>query len=247
MSLEQRPLSENSTGVTSPQSQPLIPQGETQRPTRPAIFVMRDRLICEEQSEAALTGESPHLATGAVEALRILARLDMPVVLLIDQACISRSATAREALAERSLWLMEEIRTHGGRCDALFVCPHAQHEACACHMPQTGLFKHAAQTLDLDLTRSALICDTWEQACAAVSVRCQPLLTLTERGRAEVMYPMWAGVRERVWYAADAVGAAQSIEATVQGQRLWRELHSAQASANRSHNTANSPIRINFS
>jgi len=198
------------------------------RPLRPAIFVMRDRLICEEQPGCILAVTPPALAFGALEGLRILARLGTPIVLLMEQARVSHSLAVQQALELRHARLVEQITEQGGRCDGVFACPHWPGEACDCRAPQPTLLTTAAQALHLDLSRSALICDTWNQAYAALSVRCQPILAMTSCGRAEMALPTWAELHAQTWYTADLVGAALCVEATLSGQRLWQSLQPAQ-------------------
>jgi D-glycero-D-manno-heptose 1,7-bisphosphate phosphatase len=194
---------------------------------RPAIFVMRDRLICEEQPGCVLSATAPTLAFGALEGLRILARLGAPIVLLMEQARVSHSLAVQQALELRHMRLVENITAQGGRCDGVFACPHWPGEACDCRAPQSTLLTTAAQALHLDISRSALICDTWNQAYAALSVRCQPILAMTECGRAEMTLPTWAELRAHTWYAADLIGAALCVEATLSGQQLWQSLQPA--------------------
>ncbi len=194
---------------------------------RGAIFVMRDRLVCEEQPGCVLATTAPTLTFGALEGLRILARLETPIVLLMDQARVSHADAVQQTLELRHARLVEELATQDARVDGVFCCPHWPGEACDCHMPQSALLRAAAATLNLDLSRSALICDTWDQAYAALTVQCQPILTMTACGRAELALPMWAELRARAWYAADLVGAALCVEATISGQRLWQSLQPA--------------------
>jgi D-glycero-D-manno-heptose 1,7-bisphosphate phosphatase len=202
--------------------------GQASQAGQAAIFVMRDRLICEEQPGCVLSATPPPLAFGALEGLNILARLEAPVVLLMEQARVSHSEAVQQALELRHLRLAEQIVAQGGRCDGVYACPHWPGEACDCHPPSPTLLTAAAQALHLDLAHSALICDTWNQAYAALSVGCQPILVMTACGRAEMALPTWAELRARTWYAADLVGAALCIEATLSGQRLWQSLQPSQ-------------------
>ncbi len=213
-------------GATSASSQPGS-SGLAGQAMRPAIFVMRDRLICEEQPGCALSASAPAFAFGALEGLGILGRLGTPITLLMEQARVSHSLAVQQALELRHARLAEEIAAHGGRCDGVFACPHWPGEACDCRAPRATLLLAAAQALALDLGHSALICDTWNQAYAALSVGCQPILVMTACGRAEMALPTWAELRARTWYAADLVGAALCIEATLRGQQLWQSLQPA--------------------
>jgi len=161
---------------------------------------------------------------GALDGLRILARLGTPVVLLMEKARVSHSVAVEQALELRHARLAEHIATEGGRCDGVFACPHWPGEACDCQPPHATLLTSAARALHIDLNHSALICDTWNQAYAALSVGCQPILAMTACGRAEMALPTWAELRTRTWYAADLVGAALCVEASLSGQHLWQSL-----------------------
>jgi len=60
--------------------------------------------------------------------------------------------------------------------DDLLVCPHDETDRCPCRKPKPGLLVEAAFTWHLDLDRSFVISDKWQDAEAARTAGCTSLL-----------------------------------------------------------------------
>jgi D-glycero-D-manno-heptose 1,7-bisphosphate phosphatase len=113
---------------------------------------------------------------GAIEALRQLASLDRPILVLTNQSAIGRglvSAATVAAIHQRMIALVAEA---GGRIDAVFVCPHHPDAGCECRKPQPGLFQQAAEAFDLRLQDCYFIGDALSDLWAARAAGCWPIL-----------------------------------------------------------------------
>ncbi len=151
---------------------------------RPAVFLDRDGVINENRPGYVKNWAEVRILPGALAALRALARLDRPIVVISNQSAIGRGLTTAEAVDDIHERLAREVETAGGRIDAFYYCPHTPDEGCSCRKPAPGLLLQAAQELDLDLARSYLVGDAVGDIQAALAVGCSPILVKTGLGQA---------------------------------------------------------------
>jgi D-glycero-D-manno-heptose 1,7-bisphosphate phosphatase len=154
------------------------------RRLKPAIFLDRDGVINENRPDYVKSWAEVQLLPGALDALRALARLDWPIVVISNQSAIGRGLTTKEAVEDIHRRLAEEVAAAGGRIDAFYYCPHRPGEGCDCRKPAPGLLRRAAQELKIDLRRSYMVGDAVEDVQAAVAAGCKPILVRTGRGQA---------------------------------------------------------------
>jgi D-glycero-D-manno-heptose 1,7-bisphosphate phosphatase len=60
--------------------------------------------------------------------------------------------------------------------DDIMVCPHDAADSCPCRKPLAGLFTEAAFKFHIDLERSFIISDKWQDARAARAVGCTSMM-----------------------------------------------------------------------
>lgn len=189
---------------------------------RPALFVLRDGVLCERAAQPPTCWNEHAFLAGALDGLRLLSRLDHPVILLAGTTGIAGPAeapanvVAQRAAAEPQYALRAALRARALRVDAVrsYPAPSAEdrlHGRSA--LPR--VLARAARLYDIDLATSIVICDTWAEAAAALHAGCQPILVMTGAGREQMMLPQPAALRARTWYAADLAMAALTAEATL--------------------------------
>jgi D-glycero-D-manno-heptose 1,7-bisphosphate phosphatase len=127
-----------------------------------AVFLDRDGVINRKAPEGSYvrTLEEFVFLPGAVEGLRLLATLDVPLVVVTNQRGIAlgrMSETDVEAIHDH---LTAEVRAAGGRLDLILHCPHDR-GTCECRKPGTAMFALAARSLPgVELDRSVMIGDS---------------------------------------------------------------------------------------
>lgn len=126
---------------------------------RRAVLLDRDGTINRDRRTYVKSPEELEFLPGALEAMRRLATLGFPVVVVTNQSAIGRGQVAPEAVANINALMVREIERHGGRVRKIYVCPHVPDDGCECRKPRPGLLRLAAQELDLDLARSYVIGD----------------------------------------------------------------------------------------
>jgi len=125
----------------------------------PAIFLDRDGVIIENQSNYIRSWEDVTFIPGALAALVKASTSKYKIIIVTNQSAIGRGIISRQTADGINRRIAEVISNAGGRVDRIFVCPHAPEENCSCRKPKPGLLLQAAQALNLDLSRSTLIGD----------------------------------------------------------------------------------------
>ncbi|MGC8878583.1 MAG: D-glycero-beta-D-manno-heptose 1,7-bisphosphate 7-phosphatase [Anaerolineae bacterium] len=153
---------------------------------RRAIFLDRDGVINENRPDYVKSLAEFIFLPGVLAALRQLAALEMPIVVVSNQSAIHRGLVDQATVDAITRAMQEHIETAGGRIDAVFYCPHRPDEGCTCRKPQPGLFYQAAHQLDIQLAGSYVIGDALSDIQAALRIGAHPLLVLTGRGHEQV-------------------------------------------------------------
>lgn len=158
--------------------------------SRAAVFLDRDGVLNAPVLNLE-TGEheSPHradeleLLDGAVEALRLLARLGAPLVVVSNQPSAAKGKATLAELAAVHERLAGEIAAAGVAIAQYRYCHHHPQgvdpelgRACDCRKPAPGMLLAAAEELDLDLTASWLIGDSDVDVLAGRAAGCRTVL-----------------------------------------------------------------------
>jgi D-glycero-D-manno-heptose 1,7-bisphosphate phosphatase len=156
----------------------------------PAVFLDRDGVIIENRSSYVRSWEDVKILPGALEALARLAAAPYLIIMVTNQSAIGRGLISLEQAWAINNRLVEHIRCTGGRIDAVFMCPHAPQEQCACRKPKPGLLLQAAEIHKIDLDRSVLIGDALSDLLAGQAAGLgQTILVRTGRGALQEQLP----------------------------------------------------------
>lgn len=180
-----------------------------------AVFVDRDGVICRNRNDHVKRWEEFVFLPEVLEAMATLARLDLYIVVITNQAIINRHMAPVEAVEEIHARMVRDIEAAGGRVDQVMYCPHRPDERCACRKPQPGLLLKAKVELELDLSRSYLVGDAKTDMQAARAVGCRRYLVLTGRGRRELI---------RCWlHGEHGFKVVPDLRAAVSGIVRWED------------------------
>lgn len=127
---------------------------------RPAAFLDRDGTLIEDAHYLA-DASRVRVLPGAFESVRILQDAMIPPVVVTNQSGIAQgliTAAQYEAIRARVEAL---FRDHGTPLAASYHCPHHPSVSgyCDCRKPNTGMYREAAETLQLALERSLYVGD----------------------------------------------------------------------------------------
>ena len=143
-----------------------IPNSESKR----AVFLDRDGVINRKapEGEYVTSWAEFEFADGALDGLRLLAGLSVPVVVVTNQRGIARGRMTEADLADIHDRMRVEVAAAGGRIDAIHHCPHEG--GCDCRKPGTAMFRAAADELRIELAGSAVIGDRASDMEAAAAI-----------------------------------------------------------------------------
>jgi len=161
---------------------------------RPAVFLDRDGTVNEQMGYINHISRF-HLLPGAAQAIRMLNKKGIPVVVVSNQSGLARGYFPQELLDEVHEKMRELLAQEGALVDGLYYCPHhpeAKEERfrldCDCRKPKTGMLLKAARELNIDLARSSLVGDRWSDIKCAHRAGCTSVLVLTGYGRGDYQY-----------------------------------------------------------
>jgi D-glycero-D-manno-heptose 1,7-bisphosphate phosphatase len=154
----------------------------------PAVFLDRDGTLIEESGYLDRL-ERLTLFPFTVDAVRLLNRTGWPVIVISNQSGIGRGLVRESFVGEAHAHLADRLAAGGARIDAFFYCPHhpeatlpAYRARCDCRKPAPGMLLAAAGQLDVDLSRSVVVGDRWEDVGAARAVGARAVLVRTGYG-----------------------------------------------------------------
>lgn len=128
--------------------------------SRVAAFLDRDGTI-NLDTNYVRDPDTVELLPGAAAAIRRLAQLGIPSVVVTNQSGIARGLISMEQYRAVRQRIGEMLRAEGAVLLDSFCCPHhpALTGPCDCRKPGTGLHERAAAMYGLDLARSWYIGD----------------------------------------------------------------------------------------
>jgi D-glycero-D-manno-heptose 1,7-bisphosphate phosphatase len=161
----------------------------------PAVLVDRDGTLNEDRGYIGRV-ELFELFPYSVEALWVLQRAGFRIVVVTNQAGVARGMFDEAFVRTSHEWFRRRFAAGGVHLDGLYHCPHHPHgvvpeytKACDCRKPNPGMALRAARDLDLDLSRSFVIGDTWLDVGLANNVGARGILVRTGYGATEEPRP----------------------------------------------------------
>ena len=108
---------------------------------------------------------------GALEAVAQLNQAGWQVVLATNQPGLGGGLFDAQTLVAIHARMYRELAALGGRIDAVFYCPHAEGEDCACRKPAPGLLLQIRERYGIEGSAIAVIgcCRAHLQAGAALA------------------------------------------------------------------------------
>jgi len=175
-----------------------------------AVFLDRDGTINEEM------GYINHLSRfrllpGSAQAIARLNQAGLKVVVATNQSGVARKYFPASLIGQVHNLMLELLAQQNARLDGIYICQHAPDDNCSCRKPQPGLLHQAAQELALDLNRSYVVGDRYNDLQLAARVGARGILVLTGYGRGELENYQGQRLVEPDFIAADLSAAAAWI------------------------------------
>lgn len=124
------------------------------------VFLDRDGVINVERGDYTTTIEQWQWAPGAFEGIRLLTEAGFGIIVITNQACISKGIQTEEGLSALHDYMLRGVREHGGDILRVYHCPHYTPDKCSCRKPEPGLILRAAEDYGIELSRTFMIGDS---------------------------------------------------------------------------------------
>lgn len=143
------------------------------------VILDRDGTINADSDEFVKSPDEWEPLPGALEAIAKLNHGGWHVVIASNQSGLGRGLFDVVALNAVHAKMHKALAALGGRVDAVFYCPHAPDEDCACRKPKPGLFEQIGERLGVDLKGVPTVGDSARDLQAGKAAGCEPHLVLT--------------------------------------------------------------------
>ncbi len=177
---------------------------------KPAVFLDRDGTINEEMGYINHLSRF-HLLPASAGAIARLNRAGVPVVVVTNQSGVARKYFPASLIHQVHDLMIRLLAAQGARLDGIYICQHGPDDGCNCRKPRPGLLLQAAQDLPIDLARSYVVGDRFNDVQLAANVGAKGILVLTGYGRGEVEHYQGERRAEPAFMAQDLAEAVDWI------------------------------------
>jgi histidinol-phosphate phosphatase family protein len=122
------------------------------------VLLDRDGTLIQERHYLS-DPDQVELVPGAGEALRRLRAAGLGAIVVTNQSGVARGLFDQARVEAIHARLRALLAAHGATLDAIYACPHAPEEGCACRKPRTGLVERAQREFGLDPRRCFVVGD----------------------------------------------------------------------------------------
>jgi D-glycero-D-manno-heptose 1,7-bisphosphate phosphatase len=172
-----------------------------------AVFLDRDGTINEEVGYINRPDQLV-IFPFASDGIRIINNLDLKVIIVTNQSGIARGYFSESQLFKIHRHMMDILTDEGVRIDGIYYCPHHPLEGkgrylteCSCRKPKPGMINQAATDQQIDLTKSYMIGDRFNDIRFAKTMNLKSALVMTGYGREE-----YTNQREAWPFMPDMIG-----------------------------------------
>lgn len=124
------------------------------------VFLDRDGVINVERGTYTTNREEWQWEPACMPGIKKLRDAGFEIIIITNQACITKGLQTEEGLAKLHGWMAAEIENAGGSIRAIYHCPHITEDNCDCRKPKPGMILQAAQDFGIDLTETFMIGDS---------------------------------------------------------------------------------------
>lgn len=140
-----------------------------------AVFLDRDGVINVDKGYVH-TIEDFEFFPGAIEGLQKLSSTDYKIIIVTGQSGIGRGYYSMDDFWKLTDYMLSELEKHDVRIDAIYYCPHAPDDQCACRKPNTYMIEQAQKKFDIDVTKSYMIGDKTADVKMGEQAGCKTVL-----------------------------------------------------------------------
>ncbi|MDO9435882.1 D-glycero-beta-D-manno-heptose 1,7-bisphosphate 7-phosphatase [Hydrogenophaga sp.] len=143
------------------------------------LILDRDGTLNRSRDDYVASPEEWEALPGALEAVARLNQGGWRVVLATNQSGIGRGLFDMASLNAIHLKMHRQLAAVGGRLEAVFFCPHAPEDGCACRKPAPGLFVQIGARFGVPLANVHAAGNALRHVRAAAAAGCRTHLLMT--------------------------------------------------------------------
>ena len=141
------------------------------------VFLDRDGVINRlRQGDYVKSWSEFEFLPTAIPAIRCLSQAGCRLIIVTNQAGVSKGIVSPEVLETIHQKMVIEIENGGGRIDAMYYCPHRDEDNCRCRKPKPGLLEQAIREHTVDPISRFLVGDSLRDIVAGQAVGCKTCL-----------------------------------------------------------------------
>lgn len=149
-----------------------------------ALFIDRDGVVNKDpggwtKHNYVTDWKDFHFVPGTLEALKILKKKGIKVIVASNQGGVSKGVYKEEELNEINSLMLKEIERYGGAVEEVFYCVHKDEDNCDCRKPKPGLLEKAAKKYNIDPKKTYFIGDAPKDVMAGKRIGCRTILVLS--------------------------------------------------------------------
>jgi len=148
------------------------------------VLLDRDGVINEDSGEFIKSVEEWRPIRGSLEAIALLHRAGLRVVVVTNQSGIGRGLYSEDTLLAIHRHMRSTIERAGGALAGIYYCPHLPEAECDCRKPRVGLLRQVERELRCSLEGVPFVGDRLSDVEAADVVGARPMLVRTGTGAA---------------------------------------------------------------
>lgn len=157
-----------------------------------AIFIDRDGVINKDPGgwttySYVTDWKDFFFLPGSLEALKLLNKNNIKVIVISNQAGVSKGYFSKERLDEITSKMLKEINKNGGKVEEAFYCIHKDEDNCSCRKPKAGLLEKASDKYGIDVKGTYFIGDSEADVVAGNRIGCKTVFVLSGKTSREEM------------------------------------------------------------
>ncbi|VVB58886.1 Bifunctional protein GlmU [Candidatus Anstonella stagnisolia] len=167
----------------------LLPKSQKKEAKIGAIFLDRDGVINKNRENYITHPDEFEFENGAIEGLKALSRLPLPLLIVTNQSIIGRKLASRKTLSKIHDKMLGVLVHNGIKITGILFCPHMPHKNCICRKPKTGMLLAAQKKFRIDLKKSFVIGDSSGDMLMGNNAGCTTILMATGYGGKDAKHP----------------------------------------------------------
>jgi len=136
------------------------------------IFLDRDGVINRDSGfgDYVKSWQEFDFLSGSLEALKKLKQAGFRVIVISNQAGVSKGLYTQEDVNYLTKNMLQEVEKAGGKISSVNYCFHQDADNCNCRKPKTGLFSKATEGLEVNFADTYYIGDSRRDVLAAKEI-----------------------------------------------------------------------------